>query len=197
MKNDKFEDVIKKYDLDQNLVDHMVRVSRYTEILADLMCIEKCKIKYMKKGAILHDIGKKKLDYNILNKPSELTPREFEHIKKHPKFGLEILRKIDRNEVVENMILLHHERWDGKGYPFGLIGKQIPIEARVLSVIDCYDALTAERVYKESITHEKTLEIIKAESGKRFDPDIVAIFEIFEMRFKDMLKKEEIKKFAD
>lgn len=168
----------------------MLRVSRYTEILADLMCVNKGKIKKMKKGALLHDIGKKKIDLNILNKPLKLTAVEFEHMMKHSKYGLELLKDEDRDKIIENMILLHHERWDGKGYPFGLVGNDIPIEARILSVTDCYDALTRKRAYKDGITHIEALEIIKGESRKRFDPDIVAIFELFEKKFKELLEGE-------
>ncbi len=151
------------------------------------MCIEEDKIEEIKKGALLHDIGKKRIDKELLKKQSKLSLEEFEIIKEHPKLGMKELNEIDESNIVRNIILLHHEKWDGSGYPFGLIGTKIPMEARIVSVADCYDALTSARVYKEKFTHKEALEILKSESGKSFDPDIIVIFELFEHEFDKIL----------
>ncbi len=165
----------------------MERTGKYTEILSKLMCIENDNIEEIKKGALLHDIGKKRIEKNLLEKQTKLSLDEFRFIKEHSRLGIKELTKLDGSNIVRNIILLHHEKWDGSGYPFGLIGRNIPIEARIVSVADCYDALTSVRVYKEKISHEEALEILKSESGKSFDPDIVVIFELFEREFNKKL----------
>lgn len=180
---------LKNYEVEEELQNHMLRVSEYAELLADLLCLDKKKINQIKRGALLHDLGKKLIDNNILNKNIKLTLEEFEIIKKHCKLGLKILNKKDENYITENIILLHHEKWNGKGYPFGLDRKNIPLEARIVSIVDCYDALTTDRVYKTKVSHEKAIEILKDESGKSFDPDMVSMVEIFENRFKRLLEK--------
>ncbi|MGL5595609.1 MAG: HD-GYP domain-containing protein [Cetobacterium sp.] len=186
---DKDKRLLSGYKLANDLENHLIRVSQYAEVLSDLICLDSEKVNQIKKGALLHDIGKKMVDQEILNKPFSLTLEESQIIKEHSKLGLKILSKKHENKVIENIILLHHEKWDGNGYPFGLSKTAIPIEARVVSIADCYDALTTNRVYKNKISHEKALEILKYESGKSFDPDIVSIFEIFENRFKEILEK--------
>lgn len=187
--NNKFYDniILEKYKLDIELINHSKRVSVYTELLADLMCISKDKIFFLKKGALLHDLGKKSIDKNILYKPSKLSQKEFNAIKKHPKLGLKLLNREDEEEIIENIILLHHEKWDGTGYPFGLKGKFIPIEAQIIAVADFYDALTSKRPYKDKISHKVALQLLKEQSGRSFNPDIVSIFELFEDKFNEIL----------
>lgn len=180
---------LEEYKIQDELKNHLLRVSKYAELLADLMCLDTDKIKQIKKGALLHDLGKKLINESILNKTSGLTSEEYSVIKEHSKLGLKVLRRKDETPIVENIILLHHEKWNGTGYPFRLNGHSIPIEARIVSVVDCYDALTSKRVYKSKITHEKALEILKNESGQSFDPDIVSIFEIFENKFEKLQEK--------
>lgn len=176
------------YQLNEDLKRHMFRVSEYGELLADLVCLDLTKIKYIKKGALIHDLGKNLIDEKILNKPGKLTSVEFEVMKKHSKLGLQLLNKNHKNIIVENIILFHHEKWNGTGYPFGLERTRIPIEARIISIVDCYDALTSNRAYKIPVPHETALEILKSESGKSFDPDLIAIFEIFESNFKKLME---------
>ncbi len=182
-------DKLEEYKIKDELKNHMLRVSKYAELLADLMCLDIEKIKQIKKGALLHDLGKVLIGESILNKPSELTPEEFAIMKEHSKLGLKVLKKKDEGSIVENIILFHHEKWNGTGYPFGLKGRNIPIEARIVSVVDYYDALTSDRVYKSKLSHEKALEILRNESGQRFDPDIISMFEIFENKFKKLSEK--------
>lgn len=186
-----FENILNEYDLDIELKNHLMRVSKYAEALAILMNLDSSKIQSLKKGALLHDIGKTMIDKNILNKPSKLTEEEFELIKKHSKLGFKILTKQHRDKNIENAILFHHEKWDGKGYPFGLTREDIPIEARIVSIVDCYDALTSKRIYKNRFSHEEALKILKSESGKSFDPFIVSIFNFFNKRFEEMAIKNE------
>lgn len=180
---------LEEYKIQDDVKNHMFRVSNYAELLADLMCLDRGKINKIKKGALLHDLGKKLINKKILNKSSRLTLEEFNLIKQHTKLGLKILRKKDKDFIVENIILLHHEKWNGTGYPFGLNKNNIPIEARIVSVVDYYDALTSDRVYKYKISHEEALKILKNESSQSFDPDIISMFEIFENKFKKLLEK--------
>lgn len=181
---DKSSHILDEYNLDIQLKEHMLRVGQYAKILGELMCLEKEKILLLEEGALLHDIGKQLIDKSILDKPSKLTLDEFKTIQNHSKFGLKILNEKYRNQVIENIILLHHEKWDGTGYPFGLRSYNIPIEARIVSVVDCYDALITDRIYKNRISHEEAIEILKKESGKSFDPDVIIIFEMFNNNFK-------------
>ena len=180
---------LEEYKIEDELKNHMLRVSKYAELLADLICLDKDKIAQIKKGALLHDLGKIRIDEKILNKPISLTLEEFILMKEHSKLGLKVLKKKDEGNIVENIILLHHEKWNGTGYPFGLKGHSIPVEARVVAVVDCYDALTSDRIYKSKLSHEKALEILKNESGKSFDPDIISMLEIFENKFKKLSEK--------
>lgn len=185
---DEFINIIEKYDLEMDLKIHMKKASVYAELLAKLMDIGTEQVMVIKKAALLHDIGKKLIDDNILYKPGKLTTEEFEQMKKHSELGLKLLKKEDKNKVVINSMLYHHEKWNGKGYPLGLYKENIPLEARIISIVDCYEALTSKRVYKNKISHEEALDIIKSESGTSFDPNIVSIFEKFEKEFKILLE---------
>ena len=172
----------KKDILAKELKEHMKRTAIYADILAKLLKIDKKEVKQIKRGALLHDIGKKLIDKRILEKTERLTLKEFEKIKKHTILGGIILEA--ENKIIQNIALYHHEKWNGSGYPKGLKGKNIPFEARVVSIVDCYDALRSKRVYKEEKTHEEVIGILKEESGKSFDPDILNIFLKFEDKFK-------------
>ncbi|MDR3288309.1 MAG: response regulator [Peptococcaceae bacterium] len=138
----------------------------------------------MIKAVVMHDIGKVAIPDNILLKPGRLTAEEFEVIKTHTVIGADIIASISSNMSDDEMYLrhcreicrFHHERWDGKGYPDGLSGTDIPLAARVLSVLDVYDALVSERCYKASVPHEKAVAIIEEGAGTQFDPNIVEVF---------------------
>lgn len=134
-------------------------------------------------AAPMHDIGKIKIPDSILNKPGRLTDEEFEIMKKHSVYGGEIIKKTITNveekgycEVAYNIARYHHERYDGKGYPDGLKGTEIPLEARIMALADVYDALVSKRVYKDAFPKEKAIQIIEEGSGTQFDPDLVPIF---------------------
>ena len=136
-------------------------------------------VKLSVRAAPLHDIGKIGIDDNVLRKQSGLERSEMQYMQTH----------------AENMALYHHERWDGNGYPVGLSGTEIPIEARIMSVVDVYDALTSQRPYKKPFTHERSMEIIREGKGTQFDPDLVDQFVKAGELIRDRLKhKEEIRK---
>ena len=127
----------------------------------------------LRAAALLHDIGKLAVPEYILNKPSGLTEWEMQKMRAHPTVGADILETVPFPYPVVPYVRAHHERWDGKGYPDGLSGEDIPMGARILSVADCYDALRSDRPYRQAMTLESTLEYIKAQSGKAYDPKIV------------------------
>ena len=125
---------------------------------------------------MLHDIGKLAIPKAILNKPGPLTPDEWVTIKAHPDLAVKMLENIEQLQSALDIPHYHHERWDGNGYPEGLKGKAIPFAARLFSVVDVYDALISKRPYKTGIDEKTTLEMIRVESGKQFDPQIVDHF---------------------
>ena len=134
--------------------------------------------------ASLHDIGKIGIPDTILKKPGKLTVEEFDEMKLHTEIGYELMDGLNISRVASNIVRYHHERWDGSGYPKGLSGDGIPIEARIVALADVYDALRQKRVYKDAFTHEKALEIISGQSEKHFDPQIVNIFLIHHNEFR-------------
>jgi len=144
-------------------------------------------------SARLHDIGKIAIPDSILNKPDRLNEKEFEIMKNHVQAGEHIIDKIisrTQEETFWNKAKIfasyHHEHWDGTGYPRGLKGPEIPLQGRILALVDVYDALTSERIYKKAFEHEKAVEIIISESGKQFDPKIVEVFSEVHERFKNI-----------
>ena len=127
-------------------------------------------------AALLHDLGKLAVPEHILNKPGPLTPAEYEEMKKHAPIGASILAGIEFPFPVVPIVRHHHENWDGTGYPDGLAGAAIPLGARILSVVDCYDALTSDHPYRRRMTHEDALEIIRSGGGRMYDPAVVETF---------------------
>ena len=150
----------------------------YTEALTDEY------VKYTIKAAPLHDIGKIHVPDHILQKPGKLTDEEYDEIKKHTLYGAEIVEKTLKNidddayiKIIHDIVLYHHERWDGKGYPTGLAGEDIPLCARIMAIADVFDALFQERVYKKGIKPvAATLEIMKGGRDTQFDPQILDVF---------------------
>jgi len=135
---------------------------------------------HVRRGTMLHDIGKMGLPDSILLKPGPLTPDEWEVMHQHPVYAYNLLSTIPYLEKASDIPYCHHEKWDGSGYPRGLKGEQIPLAARIFAVIDVWDAVTIDRPYRKGWTKTKALSYIKAESGKHFDPRVVDVFlEIF------------------
>jgi len=133
-------------------------------------------IELIKQAAMLHDLGKIGVSDSILLKKGKLTKKEFQEIKKHPQIGADIIRPIQFLHNLVPFIFYHHERWDGKGYPSGIKGEDIPMGARIIAIADVYQALISDRPYHKAFSVKKALEIIKNASGKQFDPRIVNIF---------------------
>jgi HD-GYP domain-containing protein (c-di-GMP phosphodiesterase class II) len=157
---------------------HLWRMSQYSAIIAREMGFDPEWAENLRLAAPMHDIGKIGVPDAILNKPGKLTPEEWVEMKKHPQHGAEIL-KDSENELMQmsaTVALCHHEKWDGSGYPRGLKGEEIPIEARIATLADVFDALTSKRIYKPQFSLEETLTIIKGDSGKHFDPKVVEAF---------------------
>lgn len=156
---------------------HTERVIALTRTVANHLSMNPEQRRNFIWGAYLHDIGKLGIPDRVLQKPGPLTPSEFDIIKKHTEFGVEMLQGIDflPQETLE-VIRHHHERWDGTGYPDGLRGEEIPFLARLFSLIDVYDALTHERYYKEAWAHEHAIDQILEQSGSAFDPSLAGLF---------------------
>jgi diguanylate cyclase (GGDEF)-like protein/putative nucleotidyltransferase with HDIG domain len=151
---------------------HLKRVQRYSvEIAKALNCSEE-EIRALEFGALLHDIGKIAIPEVLLTKPGKLSPQEFSQMAIHPQVGAEIISAVDFPFPVADLVLCHHENWDGTGYPRRLKGDQIPLTARILSVVDCFDALTSDRPYRPAMSVERAVDIIKTRRGKAFEPKV-------------------------
>lgn len=162
---------------DQITHGHIRRVQHYAVALAKATGIrEEAQLRAIEAAALLHDMGKLAVPEYILNKPSALTPAEFEKMKLHASVGADILSSIDFPYPVVPIVRHHHESWDGSGYPDGLKGAEIPIGARVLSVVDCFDALTSDRPYRPRLSDVEALKILEDRRGRMYDPLIVDCF---------------------
>ena len=156
--------------------DHSSRVMFFAEALAKRLKISEEKIYDLKIAAMLHDLGKLAVDHRILFKKGKLDAEEFNHIKSHLKWGADIARLIYFLKDVVPIMANHHENYDGRGYPRGLSGEDIPIEARILSIADIYEALTADRPYRKAFLKEEAIAIMEYEKGHKLDPRITEVF---------------------
>lgn len=158
--------------------EHVKRVGKTTKIIAKNLEFDKKDLEYIETAAMLHDIGKIGIPDNILNKPGKLNDDEWEIMKNHTIIGYKILSSVNNPlfKMAANIALNHHENWDGSGYPNGLKGEEIPLEARIVSIVDVYDALSSDRVYRKAWSKEKVLDFIKKNKGIKFDPKIVQVF---------------------
>jgi diguanylate cyclase (GGDEF)-like protein/putative nucleotidyltransferase with HDIG domain len=161
---------------DQTAQSHIRRVQVYAAGIAAALGMSDNDIKGVKTAALLHDIGKLAVPEHILSKPGPLTQEEFQKIRIHPQVGAEIISGVPFPYPVAPLILSHHERWDGKGYPVGLKGEEIPLGARILSVVDYFDALMSERPYHKAMSVEAAIGLLRQESGKALDPRVVQAF---------------------
>ncbi len=161
---------------DQTSQSHIRRVQLYAASVARALGMSDNDVQGVKTAALLHDIGKLAVPEHILSKPGPLTPEEFQKIRAHPKVGADIVSSVPFPYPVAPLILSHHERWDGKGYPTGLKGEEIPLGARILSVVDYFDALMAERPYHKAMSYDAAVGLLRQESGKGLDPAVVAKF---------------------
>jgi len=190
---------------DHNMSSHIERVASFCELLAVKLLkapnlksyINEDYIVNIYKASALHDIGKVGIPDGILLKPGKLSTEEFEIMKTHSTIGanmlIEVQKKYPDNKFLElgiSITQFHHERWDGTGYPCGLSGEEIPLSARIMAIVDVYDALKSRRVYKEAYSHDRSLEIIKQSAGTQFDPMIVNAFVENEAEFNKIYEKE-------
>lgn len=174
-------------------INHMKRVSGLVDIMSVFVLLDpryaqfRNEIPYFTKAAYYHDIGKAWVDPNILTKADKLTEEEFTQIKQHPLHAKShliqsgfLVNSVDRNDISSQLVfeaaVYHHERWDGKGYPYGLKGQEIPLIARVTSVCDAYDAMIFERPYSPARPHKLVCREIEKNAGTQFDPDIALLF---------------------
>ncbi len=158
---------------------HVLRMSHYSKILAKAYGFSDTAAEILLHAAPMHDIGKIGIPDSIMLKPGKLTEEEFDIMKTHPHIGAEILGDCDSEllMIAKSVALTHHEKWNGSGYPNGLAGEEIPVEGRIVAVADVFDALTSKRPYKEAWSVEKTLDLMRSEKGKHFEPKLVDLLE--------------------
>ncbi len=154
---------------------HSIRVSELCAAIASGMNHDDESVAQIRMAGLLHDIGKIEIDGTILNKPSTLNPDEWEEMKKHPEIGYRILSSVHEFSSIADFVLEHQERWDGKGYPRGLAGEAISLQARIIAVADSYDAMTANRTYGRTLSVEEAVSEMKQCSGTQFDPSVVRV----------------------
>ncbi len=155
---------------------HSKRVSEYTLYLAREMGVDLSQLDVIRRGAMLHDIGKIGVSDSILLKPGKLTDEEWVDMQKHPQIGFWILEGIEALQPASEVVLSHHERYDGAGYPRKLPGASIPLGARIFSVADCLDSMTSDRPYRKALSYEDARVEIATFSGTQFDPEVVKYF---------------------
>lgn len=178
--------------------DHLQRVRVYATEIGRELGLSQSELDALRAAALLHDIGKLAVPEHIISKPGRLTPEEFEKMKIHPLVGAEILEEVKFPYPVVPIVRAHHEKWDGTGYPFGLSGEEIPLGSRILSAVDCLDALATDRQYRPALPLDKAMDIVVGESGKSFDPLVVDILrrryvELERMAIRAGVQKERIR----
>src|SRR5258706_9928388 len=168
---------------DQTTHCHVRRVQIYAAGMGEVLGLSRAEIAALKAGALLHDIGKLAVPAHIINKPGRLTPAEFDKMKIHTTVGAQILSRVEFPYPVTPIVRHHHEQWDGLGYPDGLKGDQIPITARIISVVDCFDSVREDRPFRHGMTRDEAIALLLRGSGTHFDPDVVGLFIKYLPRF--------------
>src|ERR1051325_820804 len=161
---------------DQTSHCHVRRVEIYAAGLGRLLGLPQRELRALRAGALLHDVGKLAVPDHILNKPGHLSAAEFEKTKIHTIVGAEILSRVHFPYPVIPIVKHHHERWDGAGYPDGLKGEQIPITARIMAVVDCFDSVREDRPFRTGMTRAEAIALLRKGAGTHFDPNIVELF---------------------
>jgi putative nucleotidyltransferase with HDIG domain len=161
---------------DKETEKHTKRVTEWTMQLAKLAGLNSAELVHIRRGALLHDIGKMGIPDRILKKTGKLSPKEWDIMRQHTTFAYDMLYPIEFLRPAMDIPYCHHEKWDGTGYPRGLANTQIPYAARLFAIIDVWDALTSDRPYRKSWSPQKAIDHIKSQSGKHFDPEVVNLF---------------------
>ena len=155
--------------------EHIQSIQQYAATLGEAAGLSDSEVQALRTAALLHDVGNMAVPEHILSKPEPLTPEEFERVKIHPRVGAEILRNVPFGAPVAELVLCHHERWDGLGYPAGLRGDAIPLGARILAIADCYSTLQTDRPYRPARTEAEAVQVLRDFSGTSFDPTLVEL----------------------
>jgi putative two-component system response regulator len=161
---------------DHYTTGHLRRMEDYSGQLARAAGIKGEQLAAIRYGAILHDVGKIRISEALLNKQGVLTPEEFAQMKQHPEYSAQMISHMRFAPRVTPIVLGHHEKWDGSGYPHGLQGENIPIGARIVAIVDAYDAMTTDRPYRRALTRQEALRRIQTRSGIQWDPELVTLF---------------------
>jgi len=177
---------------DQTTHGHVRRTQIYATEMGKLLKVKDQELRALVAGALLHDIGKLAVPEYILNKPGKLTEAEFAKMKIHPTVGGDILKRVNFPYPVEDIVRYHHEKWDGSGYPKGLKTEQIPLVARIISVVDFYDATRCDRPYRKGMKREDSLSLLQKMSGSSFDPKVVELFNQHVIEFDKLIDAEDI-----
>jgi len=178
---------------DQTTHGHVRRTQLYATQMGKLFNVSESELRALHAGALLHDIGKLAVPEYILNKPGKLTEAEFAKMKIHPVVGGDILKRVNFPYPVEDIVRYHHEKWDGSGYPKGLKGESIPLVARIISVVDFYDATRCDRPYRKGMKREESLSLLRSMVGSAFDPKVVEMFIKHVVEFDRMIDAQDIK----
>ncbi len=168
------------YAKDKTLMQHLENVAYYTKLLATNCDYPRWELAVLEEASYLHDIGKLEISDHILKKAGRLTEEEYREMCTNPVRGREFLKEIllpgNHKRILENIVCYHHEKYDGTGYPFGLKGEEIPLEARIVAIADAWDAMISERCYRPALAFETAIEELRREKGTQFDPKLVEIF---------------------
>lgn len=177
VKSKEFSNIIQQtFHINKYEKQHSINVKFLCQLMSKALGMAPKEEKELLEAALLHDVGKISIDANILNKNGELSDEEWEEIKRHPETGYRIIKAVDSLSDAARFVLYHHERWDGKGYPSGIKGHQIPLAARIIAIAEAYDYMTVDRPYHKAISKAAALEELKLSAGTQFDPDLVQVF---------------------
>lgn len=171
--------------------EHVRRVQVYAEGVARLLGCSEMEIEALRAGSLLHDLGKLGIPDYILHKPGKLTADEFANMKRHTVIGAQILSRLELSFPVVPVVRHHHERWDGGGYPDGLKGQDIPLTARILTVVDCFDAVREDRPYRKGMTRQQAINLLQKDAGSFYDPQVVNTFVANLHQFEAQIAREE------
>lgn len=180
------------YEKSNETEEHSKRIEKYCHAIGCELQLSSTEMDALYLLALLHDIGKVGIHSSILKKPSKLTAEELEEMERHPEIGYQIAKATPELADVADLILSHHERWDGNGYPRGLKGEEIPLVCRIISVVDAFDAMTNDRVYRKAMTVDEAILEIERNAGKQFDPLVARILTGIIMRREKISSKTDL-----